>query len=162
MAFCLLIWLLHLMRGFTHKGFFSNYCLHNNKVYRDCAPLWNRGIPTKGDRPKTMDIPSIPTGLLVVSIERARVPVAVAIVHAAYEDTKYVWRGRSDSHWEALHFGWWKGFLSYVIKPLRTTACLLTWGLCERDLRYETCREGLPLHCKESWGHILLEQMCRF
>jgi len=54
---------------------------------------------------------------------RERVPVAVAIVHAAYESTEFVWRGRSDSHWEALHSGWWKGFLSHVIKPLRTTAC---------------------------------------
>jgi len=70
--------------------------------------------------------------------------VAVAIVHAAYESTEFVWRGRSDSHWEALHSGWWKGFLSHVIKPLRTTA------LCER-----LSEKGWL------WGHIPSEQMCR-
>lgn len=72
-----------------------------------------------------MDIPSFPSGLLEISIERERerVPVAVAIVHAAYEGTEFVWREGSGSQWEALHSGWWKGFLSHVIKPLRTTAC---------------------------------------
>lgn len=114
----------------------------------EIASLWNSH---KGSAPQNNGHSLIPlrfTGNL--NRTRERVPVAVAIVHSAYESTEFVWRGRSHSHWEALHSGWWKGFLSHVIKPLRTPACVsqfYTMRLSEKGWL---------------WGHIPSEQMCRF